>query len=87
VSFSKNLRNIKLTISSEIWWETYFTLLRLLYLRAVVVFLVNLFKVNIMPKQKISLREKILQWTSKKDLYEIKSTREMFCKACGKLVS
>jgi hypothetical protein len=51
------------------------------------VFLVNLFKVNIMPKQKISLREKILQWTSKKDLYEIKSTREMFCKACGKLVS
>ncbi|XP_068898406.1 uncharacterized protein [Tenebrio molitor] len=38
-----------------------------------------------MPKQKISLREKILQWTSKKDLYEIKSTREMFCKACGKL--
>jgi hypothetical protein len=31
-----------------------------------------------MPKQKISLREKILQWTSKKDLYEIKSTREMF---------
>jgi hypothetical protein len=50
-------------------------------------FLVNLFKVNIMPKQKISLREKILQWTSKKDLYEIKSTREMFCKACGKLVS
>jgi hypothetical protein len=48
---------------------------------------VNLFKVNIMPKQKISLREKILQWTSKKDLYEIKSTREMFCKACGKLVS
>jgi hypothetical protein len=35
----------------------------------------------------ILLREKILQWTSKKDLYEIKSTREMFCKACGKLVS
>jgi hypothetical protein len=81
VSFSKNLRNIKLTQTNK------FVISRLLYLRAVVVFLVNLFKVNIMPKQKISLREKILQWTSKKDLYEIKSTREMFCKACGKLVS
>jgi hypothetical protein len=40
-----------------------------------------------MPKQKGNLRNKMLQWTSKQKLYEIKSSRELFCKACGKVVS